>query len=260
VTYSIVAMQENVVAMMKRISFLIVTLVYCTYGVTCVGEDIDTDVSFDTFNSFPDSSQKSTINDASENCLWPPCAPKRKTPTGGTCPTGSRLNGPPAFACEEKINEQIHEELKASDIYLSMAAYFKRYDVSLLGFEGFFKKSADEERLHAKKLMDYLNKRGGIVKMNPRADYPPEVNSGDWRGALEAVKAAHELEKKVLIKLQAVHQCGADSNDANLQDFIESEYLTEQYESIEELSNMITKVTRLGCGVGLHIFDEGLKK
>jgi len=176
------------------------------------------------------------------------------------CPPGSRLNGPPAFACEEKINDQIHMELKASDVYLSMAAYFKRYDVSLHGFEHFFMKSSDEERVHAKKLMDYLNRRGGIVKMNPINEYPTEVNTGDWRGALEALKAAYELEKHVLVKLQSVHQCGADNNDANLQDFIESEYLTEQYESIEELSNMITKVTRLGCGVGLHIFDEGLKK
>jgi len=173
-----------------------------------------------------------------------------------TCPPGSRLNGPPAFACETQINEQIAEELKASQIYLSMAGYFKRFDVSLPGFEHFYRKSSDEEREHAKKLMDYLNRRGGIVKTVEHTEYPLQVKTGDWNGALEATRAALELEKEVLTKLKGVHKCGSDNDDANLQDFIESEYLNEQYESIEELSNMVTKLTRLGCGVGLHIYDH----
>ncbi|XP_074642660.1 soma ferritin-like isoform X2 [Tubulanus polymorphus] len=248
-----------VAAIMKRVSFLVIILVCCTYGVTSVGEDFDEE-RFETFDVNSNIDTGSNNNEDAQNtiinndwCAFPPCK------KSGSCPRGSRLNGPPRFACEQKINEQIHEELKASDIYLSMAAYFKRFDVSLRGFEQFFKASSDEERGHAKKFMDYQNRRGGIVKSTTQNELPSQVKNGDWFGALEATKQALDLEKVVLEKLKAVHKCGADNDDANLQDFIESEFLTEQYESIEELSNMVTKLTRLGCGVGLHMFDEELK-
>jgi ferritin len=41
--------------------------------------------------------------------------------------------------------------------------YFDRDDVALPGFSKFFKKSSDEEREHAEKLMKYQNKRGGRI-------------------------------------------------------------------------------------------------
>lgn len=41
--------------------------------------------------------------------------------------------------------------------------YFDRDDVALPGFAKFFKKSAEEERGHAEKLMKYQNKRGGRI-------------------------------------------------------------------------------------------------
>ena len=41
--------------------------------------------------------------------------------------------------------------------------YFDRDDVALHGFHKFFKKSSDEEREHAEKLMKYQNKRGGRI-------------------------------------------------------------------------------------------------
>lgn len=65
---------------------------------------------------------------------------------------------------EKAINEQINAELTASYLYLSAASYFGRDDVALKGFEKFFKKSSDEEREHAQKLIEYQNMRGGRVK------------------------------------------------------------------------------------------------
>ena len=43
------------------------------------------------------------------------------------------------------------------------AYYFDRDDVALPGFHKYFKKSSDEEREHAEKLMTYQNKRGGRI-------------------------------------------------------------------------------------------------
>lgn len=41
--------------------------------------------------------------------------------------------------------------------------YFDRDDVALPGFRKYFKKSSDEERGHAEKLMKYQNMRGGRI-------------------------------------------------------------------------------------------------
>lgn len=43
--------------------------------------------------------------------------------------------------------------------------YYARADVSLPGFAKFFSSASKEERDHAEKLMDYLNQRGGEVKL-----------------------------------------------------------------------------------------------
>ena len=49
-------------------------------------------------------------------------------------------------------------------MYLCLQAYyFDRDDVALPGFHKFFKKSSEEEREHAEKLMKYQNKRGGRI-------------------------------------------------------------------------------------------------
>jgi ferritin heavy chain len=50
-----------------------------------------------------------------------------------------------------------------SSVCVVQAFYFERDDVALPGFAKFFKKSSDEEREHAEKLMNFQNKRGGRI-------------------------------------------------------------------------------------------------
>lgn len=57
----------------------------------------------------------------------------------------------------------------------------------------YFLKQSDEERGHAQKFMDYMNKRGGrITLIEIKA---PEKN--DWGSALEAMQVALDFEKHV---------------------------------------------------------------
>ena len=67
--------------------------------------------------------------------------------------------------CENIVNEQIQIEYWASYQYHIMWSYFDRSSVGLSNIAEFFKKSAEEEREHAHKLMEYQNIRGGIVKL-----------------------------------------------------------------------------------------------
>uniref|UniRef100_A0A1B6KKR4 Ferritin n=1 Tax=Graphocephala atropunctata TaxID=36148 RepID=A0A1B6KKR4_9HEMI len=157
---------------------------------------------------------------------------------------------------ENGINKQINMELYASYVYLSMAYYFDRDDVALHGISEYFRKSSDEEREHAQKLMKYLNKRGGRIVLFD-VKQPPR---NDWGNAEEAFTAALQLEKDVNTSLLSLHQIGTVHNDANFCDYLESEFLQEQVDSIKSIGDMLTNIRRVGKeGLGIFIFDKELK-
>jgi len=154
--------------------------------------------------------------------------------------------------CEAGINKQINLELFASYVYHSMAWYFDRDDVALPGFHKFFKKSSEEEREHAEKLMKYQNKRGGRIVL--KAIEKPDAD--EWGSGLDAMQAALALERNVNQVLLELHKVATAHNDPHLTDFLEGEYLKEQVESIKELSGYITQLKRCGPGLGEYMFDK----
>lgn len=156
---------------------------------------------------------------------------------------------------ENAINKQINLELYASYVYLSMGYYFDRADVALSGISHYFLKSSDEEREHAKKLMTYLNKRGGkIILEDIKTPYRHE-----WGNAEEAFQAALQLERDVNESLLKLHGIASSHSDANLCDFLETEYLQEQVDSIKSIGDLLTNVRRVGEGLGIFVFDKELK-
>ncbi|KAG6803413.1 soma ferritin [Apis mellifera caucasica] len=158
--------------------------------------------------------------------------------------------------CEKAINDQINFELHASYIYLSMAYYFDRSDVALPGLYTYFKKASDEEREHAMKFMTYQNKRGGKITLKPIQE-PPR---NDWDSALVAMTEALKLERLVNQSLLDMHAIASEHNDSNFVDFLETEYLKEQVDSISELAHHVTKLERVGDGLGVYIFDQELRE
>merc|ERR1712168_1248225 len=153
---------------------------------------------------------------------------------------------------EAAINKQINMELYASYVYMSMGHYFERDDVALHGLAKFFKKESDEEREHAQKFMEYQNKRGGRVLLQPIA--APACQ--EWGTALEA---ALDLEKQVNQALMEIHAVGSSKNDTHMCKLIEDDYLSEQVEATKQLGDMITRLKRAGPGLGEYIFDKELQ-
>lgn len=158
-------------------------------------------------------------------------------------------------ASEQAINDQINMELSASYVYQSMAMYFDRDDVALPGFSKFYSHNSEEEREHAEKLMKYLNKRGGRVVLKDIKR--PERD--EWGNGLQSLEIALDLEKKVNESLLKLHVVASENNDPHLADFLESEYLEEQVESIKKLGDMVTKLKRAGEGLGEYLFDKDLQ-
>lgn len=55
-----------------------------------------------------------------------------------------------------------------------------------------------------------------------------------------------------------IHGIAASHNDANMCDFLETEFLQEQVEAIKELGDHITNLQRVGEGLGVYMFDKQL--
>jgi len=156
---------------------------------------------------------------------------------------------------EAGINRQINMELYACYCYQSMSFYFSRDDVALNGFAKFFKKSSDEEREHAEKLMDLQNKRGGRIVLQDIK----KPDRDEWGTGLDAMQVALGLEKSVNQSLLDLHKVADSHNDAQMTDFIEGHYLQEQVEAIKELGDHITNLKRVGSGLGEYQFDKNLE-
>ncbi|XP_055912362.1 soma ferritin [Eupeodes corollae] len=152
--------------------------------------------------------------------------------------------------CEKEINRQINMELYASYEYMALAFYFDRTDVALPGLSKWFKKCCDEEKVHAEKLMTYLNKRGGTIVLS-NIEKPKFV----YESVRKSMQYVLDMEKSVNKSLLKLHAVATDKNDPNLCDFLESEYLHEQVHAIKEISDYIRQIERSEEELGVYVFD-----
>ncbi|XP_014280846.1 soma ferritin [Halyomorpha halys] len=157
--------------------------------------------------------------------------------------------------CEKQINQQINQELYASYAYLSMAYHFEHPMLALPGFFSMFLFFSKEETEHAKKLIEFQNKRGGkVIYCDIKA-----FEDCDWTPESSVMKAI-ELEKTVTNSLHLLHSIASKQLDCHLCDFVEGEYLKEQYLAIKELHSLHSQLKRLNDGVGIHLLDKELYK
>lgn len=142
--------------------------------------------------------------------------------------------------CSAALNEQLSLELYASIVYLNMAAYFNRPSVAKSGFAKYFEDQSKEEYAHATKFIDYINKRNGTVKRISVEESP----KFEWESAKEALSDALKLEKHVLAKIGNIRNIADQKcQDPHLIDFLETEFFTEQMDSISEILRMITNLS-----------------
>ncbi|KAE8701558.1 Ferritin-3 [Hibiscus syriacus] len=153
--------------------------------------------------------------------------------------------------CEASINEKINVEYNVSYVYHAMFAYFDRDNVALKGLAKFFKELSLEEREHAEKLMEYQNKRGGKVKLQPILMPLSEFDHADKGDAFYAMELALSLEKLKNEKLLNLHSVTVLNHDVQLTEFIEREYLAEQVEAIKKISEYVAQLRRVGKGHGV---------
>nr|QSX72262.1 ferritin 2 [Halisarca dujardinii] len=155
---------------------------------------------------------------------------------------------------EAAVNKQINMELYAFYTYTSLGFYFDRDDIAMSGFKDFFLKSADEEYDHAKKFMAFQNERGGRIVLQD----VKKPAKDEWGSGAEAMQAALQLEKDVNQALLDMHKISDSHGDAQMCDFIEANYLTEQTQAIKQLGDYVTQLKKVGTGHGEWHFQKDL--
>ena len=138
----------------------------------------------------------------------------------------------------DAITTQIGDELKASNAYANMAAYFN--GLGLLKLSAFFFDQSEEEREHAMKFVHYLLEVEGDVNIPAIPDVPNKF---------ESVKAAFEMalswEKDVTSKIYHLMDLAVEAKDYASQDFLRW-YVTEQVEEEATMSHLVTVAEHLG--------------
>jgi ferritin len=66
---------------------------------------------------------------------------------------------------QEALNGQVNAEMYSAYLYLSMESYFK--SLNLNGFATWMRVQTQEEMMHAMKIYDFINERGGRVTLKP---------------------------------------------------------------------------------------------
>lgn len=136
------------------------------------------------------------------------------------------------------FNGQIGNEFGASMQYISIAAYFRQRQLTLLS--KLFTEQADEEKAHAMKFVTYLmDTKGGLeIPAIPA----PKATFGS---AEEAVKAALDWEEEVTRQITKLMDMAVAENDYLAQSFLQW-FIDEQLEEVVKMDRLLGVIRQSG--------------
>ncbi|VDL63539.1 unnamed protein product [Hymenolepis diminuta] len=150
------------------------------------------------------------------------------------------------------LNDQINLEYQAFYFYEYLAAYFSRFDKALFGFSAYFKKAASEERHHAHKFIELINKLQGNFKLKSIKIENERLNN---LTALDALRMAEEKEKGIAIAFQNIYKLACDDNEFYIQQQLDH-FVKEQVEAINNLKTLKTRLNKTDAAVEFLLDQE----
>jgi ferritin heavy chain len=157
---------------------------------------------------------------------------------------------------ETGLNYLINTGLDVGHILKSMAYYFDRHDVALPGFSCFFYRELKRGRFLAKRMIRYMNKRGGKFVF----DEIKKPARDEWGTGIEALEFCLEVLKKVYDGVNKVVETAISSNDYHFSNFLEDDVLEGILTDIKLVGDLITELQRAGpTGLGEYQFDKDLE-
>ena len=138
---------------------------------------------------------------------------------------------------EDALNEQINAEFYSAYLYLSMEAYFE--SMNLPGFANWMRAQIQEESMHAMKIYDFVNERGGKVLLKSIEQPPTE-----WKSPLAAFEAAYKHEQKVTGLINDLVNLAIEEKDHASNTFLQW-FVNEQVEEESSVNEVVQKLKML---------------
>jgi ferritin len=154
---------------------------------------------------------------------------------------------------QDALSGQLNAELYSSYLYLSMHAYFK--SINLDGFANWMYYQAQEELTHAMKFYDFMNQRGGRVKLL-KIESPPD----EWTSPLKVFEATLAHEQKVTGLINELVEKALAEHDHATNIFLQW-FVSEQVEEEESVGGVLEQLKLMGDAKGgLFMIDRELAK
>ena len=152
---------------------------------------------------------------------------------------------------EKALNAQVNAEMYSAYLYLSMSAYFQ--SKSLGGFASWMRVQAQEEMVHAMKLYDFINERGGRVILK-LIEAPPT----EWDSPLATMEAVYEHEQNVTGIINELVELALEKHDHATNIFLQW-FVSEQVEEEDSANDVVEKIKLMGdARGGLFMLDREL--
>ncbi|RLC79218.1 MAG: ferritin, partial [Chloroflexi bacterium] len=150
---------------------------------------------------------------------------------------------------QDALNEQIKNELYSAYLYLSMAAYCE--SVNMPGMAHWMRMQELEERMHALKMFDFVNERGGRVVLQA-IDQPP----AEFKSLLDVFEKTLAHEQKVTAMINDLYALAVQEKDYASQIFLQW-FVTEQVEEEDSVGQVIETLKMIGDSrQGLLMLDR----
>ncbi len=139
---------------------------------------------------------------------------------------------------QEAFNDQINKELYSEYLYLAMKVYFQ--EQNLQGFVNWFDVQIQEEHAHAIGMFNYLNERGGSIKLE--AIEKPIVEGNCPLTIFEHVLRHEEF---VTSRINALMDVAEEVRDRAALSFLDW-YLKEQVEEEANVGGVLATLRLIG--------------
>ena len=153
---------------------------------------------------------------------------------------------------EIALNEQINAEFHSAYIFLSMSSYF--LSAGLGGYANWMRVQYQEELAHATRFFDYLNERGGRVRLSPIGEVQVEFS-----GIVDVFEKTLEHEQLVTGMIDHLMDLSIQESDHATKSFLQW-FVDEQVEEEANVDQILNNLKLIkGEGQGLLMMDREMK-
>ena len=152
----------------------------------------------------------------------------------------------------DALNEQINAEFHSAYLYLSMSAYF--LSEGLAGYANWMRIQYHEELAHATRFFDYVNERGGLVKLTPIGEVQVEFS-----GIIDVFERTLVHEQIVTGLINRLMDISTQESDHATKSFLQW-FVDEQVEEEANVEQILHNLKLInGEGQGLLMMDREMQ-